>query len=62
VYDLGWQFDPTVICEPSLEPWSRDDVQPGFDLCFKSEFNALLEKDPYVRLEDEEIKVIVARF
>ncbi len=62
VYDLGWQFDPTMICEPSLEPWSRDDVQPGFDLCFKSEFNALLEKDPYVRLEDEEIKVIVARF
>ncbi|MEM7128382.1 MAG: hypothetical protein AAF702_18765 [Chloroflexota bacterium] len=62
VYDLGWLFDPTVICEPSFEPWSRHDVQPGFDLCFTSEFNALIEKNPYVRLQDEEIEKIVAGF
>lgn len=62
VYDIGWLFDPTVIVAPSFEPWSRDDVQPGFDLCFTSEFNALIDKESYIRLTEEEIAKICAHF
>lgn len=62
VYDLGWQFDPNVIIAPSYEPWARDDVQPGFDLCFTSEFKDLIAENPYIQLDASEINDVIAQF
>ncbi|MGI9525064.1 MAG: hypothetical protein ACR2PG_25835 [Hyphomicrobiaceae bacterium] len=59
VYDIGWLFDPAVIVAPSYEPWARNDVQLGFDLCFTSEFDALIARNPFAKLTDVEISDVV---
>ncbi len=59
IYDFGWKFDPNVIIEPDYEVWNVEDAPPGFDWCLTSQFNALIAKDNYIKLTDEEIKSIV---
>jgi len=59
VYDLGWKYDHEVVIAPSYEPWYRDDCQPGFDLCFTSEFDRVVAADPYVKLTQEEVNAVV---
>lgn len=60
VYDMGWIYNPGVVIAPSYEPWARNDVQPGFDLCLTSETMAFVNSKPFIKLTDDEIKTILA--
>lgn len=62
VYDIGWKYDPDVVIERADEPWMRDDCPDGFDWCLTSEFDALIERDDYTRLEDDEIAAVIDQF
>lgn len=62
VYDIGWKFDPETLIAPASEPWSRDDVPVGFDLCFTSEFNALIENNAPRRMTEGEIAAVIGTF
>jgi hypothetical protein len=59
IWDIAWKYNENVVIRPATETFIFDTVHPGYDISYHDMLDEVLSKDPYVKLEDEDINTVI---